>query len=240
MNIKNLSFLLAFACAVPVYADETAETQVTQEEKRNYAVEDACNSKMALAKMGMVAGALGGIATGIGGTAGATVSSVATGCALFALPVGVYAYLSNKYKNMFDKETYKRICDTEDKTFLYTMSALTAPLAVILVGSLPFISGYLGCGIGGIIGMGVGKIAAIAGIAKETAGVGALGVVSLATAILETREAEFKKQQDCEVQGVKYSTTLGERAYSVFGNFCKNCAYAGLIATAGAYAYHTA
>jgi hypothetical protein len=240
MNFKNLSILLAFACVVPAYADETAEAQVTQEEKPNYALEDMCNTKMAFAKIAMVGGALAGIATGLGGTAGVTAGSIAKGCAVFALSSSMYAYLSNKYKNMFDEKTYERICDTEDKTFFYTMSALTAPLAVILVGSLPFISGYLGCGIGGIIGMGVGKIAAIAGIAKETAGVGALGVVSLAAAILETRETEFKKQQDCEIQGVKYSTTLYDKVCSTFGYFCKNCAYAGIIATAGTYAYHTA
>lgn len=148
MNIKNLSLLMVCAFAVPVYATEEVSVANPTEEQRDYAKEDAANSKLALAEMGVLfgGGAIGslvGIITksalcgGIVGTLGCTISVVA------------YYNLRDKYKEMFNEAAYADICRTENKVFDYSMTVLTAPVIILLTHAVGLTAGYV---LGGVIG----------------------------------------------------------------------------------------
>lgn len=236
MNIKNLSLLLAFACAVPIYsADETLSVDQTQEASRDRIKEDAANTKLACTTSGMLLSAAIGVAAGVA-TKSALVGGIIGG-PMFAVPATAYLYLCNKYKKEFDEEAYKRVCDTEDKTFFFTMSTLTAPMAVMLAYGTLYASGFIGYGVGGIIGSAIGKAATVIGATKDTATITAIGLVSAVPAILEAKTEIEKQNLEYKQNGSNYALSSLEKIGYLLPKYCKNIGYAFALLGAASFAY---
>lgn len=242
MNIRGLSFLMAFTCAIPIGATEKPNVVESAQEEtttRDYKKEYAANTKLALASSGMTIGAAWGVAVGI------ATQSALIGCALggplFVVPAAAYYYLCNKYKNMFDEKAYKRVCDTEDKTFFYTMSIMAAPIGVILYGGLAYIavcgSGAFGYGGGAILGTVLGNIATAVGITKDTATIATIGLIPVLPTILETKDELEKQKLHDTILGTHHTLSTPEKIGHFAFKYCKNLAYASALLGAASFAY---
>ncbi len=231
MNIKNLSLLMACAFAMPVCAAEEVSVVSQTEEQRDYAKEDAANTKVALAEAGMFYGAA------IGAVAGVANGSMLMGGAICAMPIAAYCGLRYKYKKMFDEKAYERVCDTDNgKLMMFTLGPIAIPVCYGTLGYLAlYLSSMAGWTVGGAAGTIIGKLSAAVGITNEVATVTALGAAIAVPTVFETK-AELEKQKlEYEKAGINCTLSLPEKFCYFFPKYCRNIAYVSASLAALAY-----
>lgn len=196
--LKAMAAIVLAASIVPVYASEEATSALTEQEITDRQKEDAANTKLALASAGTILGAVGGLMTGV------ATGSALTGGAMFAVPAATYCGLRYAYKKSFDAAAYKRICDTEDKEFLYTMMpfgiliTLTAGAAACAgLVTIPAV----------VVGTPVSAMAAKLGIAKEGAAFIGAGIMAAIQAVFKTRADNIQNGHE-EYQKITWTETL--------------------------------
>lgn len=231
MNIKNLSLLMACAFAVPAYATEEVSVVNQTEEVRDYAKEDAANTKVALAEAGIFYGAA------IGAVAGVANGSMLIGGAICAMPIAAYCGLRYKYKKMFDEKAYERVCDTDNgKLMMFTLGPIAIPVCYGALGYLAlYVSSLFGSAVGGIAGTCLGKLSVAAGITNEAATMAALAAAVAVPTVFETKTELEKQKLEHEKAGLNCALSLPEKCAYFFPKYCKNIACAFGLLTAIAY-----
>jgi hypothetical protein len=209
-TLKNISFLLAFACAVPAYATEqetpVAETTVALDGSEQPDVKVICDAagKYAAAVAAPLYGLAGGAAM-IQAVFGATDSvelALLAGGSTIALSVIPAIYLYNAYKTKFGEkfETLREIAKPD--TFMYILP--------LLIGA----SGYFASNIAGFGGVALGTIihgaSRVLGLSLQTTLLTTFGVATAVPSYLQARNSSenFGRSSDEKKYDGTYTTVL--------------------------------
>lgn len=238
-SLKNISLLLAFACAVPVYADEQTTVIDVVAQQTDVAVDQAqvtapdeqpdvdIKSLLEHAHNYAVAGA-----AGIYGIVGATTISCATFFATNSLKaallvvgggglasLGLIGYLHNKYKSKLGEKAFKAVQEIARLEFICYL------LPLVIAGGTCTAVGFAEAS-GWVTGLLTGLLAKKAGLSATVAGMTAVGVATVIPTYTEmSSKADDDKQLSTYQKAIQFACVYG-----------KNLAQYALIGAAGATA----
>jgi len=229
-TLKNISFLLAFACAIPAYAIESeAPIADTVKVATNEAEQPTIKTILDSAHNYAVAGAtsmygLAGSAAAFAGTLVATDSlkmAFLAGGGTIALSAIPAIYFYNKYKAQFG-EKFKTLQDIARPDMLMYMMPLMIGATAYTWSNIASAGGYC-------LGAVIGKAAQALGLGLKTA-----GFAALSTAIAIPSYVEARNQSDEKNPDSAYMTAL-KCMYASAKNFV--CLSFAITAAASAVMY---
>lgn len=195
-TIKNISLLLAFACALPVYADEnqasTVETQPTEniEQKPNNQLILEASQTLSKSLAGLLYGSAAGAALMIATlhlTDSFKMALLGGGITAIA-PIALHAYLYKKYKAQCNEDEFKDAMTIAKGESLYYTLPLLLALGTYFTTSFAHFGGEL-------IGLITGAIAKKAGANWLQAGIAGAGVALTIPSYLEAHAMSKEKKQ---------------------------------------------